>query len=425
MNPSTLGVARRRPPRRCASGASTSASAVEDSSAGAGPGPGWSPAPPPPSPNTSTTRPGQIVALAVHQAVGGGARRRAGPRARGGRGPLAGGPRKKAWSTGSSLRVSRRTGICERGFQMPRPMKRPSWSVTRHDVAGLGARPPGARPRCRTPRGGRTTAGGPAPGAGPGGRGCRRPCRASGTRTACAAVGSTWRGICVGHGGAVYAASRRCCPCPAATGVLFLLAHDRWPARRVAAAARPSRRRAPRPRPPRRRPRRRPTSSGVAIGGGRRLDPAGQRRAARPTGCSSARCWGGATCWSADRPGAGRRVPLRLPALRPGRHHPRWPRPASGVPIEDVRTLTYYDLSLLQTVVAARSGRFAPVRGAGRRPDHGALRDAGARAGAGRGPRQPAARCGPALGLDVDRGPARPAAGPGAGLRARVPRPRR
>ena len=73
---------------------------------------------------------GQIVPLAVDQPVGGG--RLGGQPDAGapGRAPAAAAAAGRRASTGSSARVSSRTGICERGFQMPRPMKRPSWSVT-------------------------------------------------------------------------------------------------------------------------------------------------------------------------------------------------------------------------------------------------------------------------------------------------------
>ena len=146
-------------------------------------------------------QPGQVVALAVHQPVGGGAiRGQADARAAVARAP-AGGPRRTPASTGSSWRVTRRTGICERGFQRPRPMKRPSWSAT--DTTSPGAAV-ALQPLDRVgvdPRDARTTGVGPAPGAGSAGRGCRRPNRAAAVRRASAAVGSIVDGTLRGHGG--------------------------------------------------------------------------------------------------------------------------------------------------------------------------------------------------------------------------------
>ena len=61
-------------------------------------------------------QPGQIVALAVDQAVGVGARRTAGPRRAARRARASIRPRRNAASTASSARVHSRTGICERGL---------------------------------------------------------------------------------------------------------------------------------------------------------------------------------------------------------------------------------------------------------------------------------------------------------------------
>ena len=131
---------------------------------------------------------------------------------------------------------------------------------------------------------------------------------------------------------------------------------------------------------------------GVAMGGGRRLDPAASD--VPPTyGLQFSTLLGRRYLLLADRLELGGAFHFAFQRYARDVTIPAAPATSGGVHIEDVRTLTYYDLSLQQTCLAG-ARPLPPVRGGGRRPDHGALRDAGARAGAGRGPGQPAHRSG-------------------------------
>ena len=103
----------------------------------------------------------------------------------------------------------------------------------------------------------------------------------------------------------------------------------------------------------------------MAIGGGRRLEPAASD--VPPTyGLQFSTLLGRRYLLVADRLELGGAFHFAFQRYARDVTIPAAPGASGGVNIEDVRTLTYYDLSLQQTF-SLRVRPFPPVRGGGRR----------------------------------------------------------